>query len=616
MANPLLTLKDLSLGFGETTLFDGFDLGIAAGDRMALVGRNGSGKSTLLKVVAGLIEPDRGERVQQGGMRAAYLPQEPDLSAYKTVLDYAAGGLPEAEADETYRAEALLHALGLEPTRGTDGLSGGEARRAALARTLVGEPDILLLDEPTNHLDLPAIQWLEEELSGFRGAMVVISHDRAFLERVTNGVLWLDRGVLRRMDGPFHGFADWQEGIWAQEEVERAKLDKLIAQETEWAKRGIPARRKRNQGRLRALGDLREQRAAQISRAGTAALEIETGAVSGKLVVEAEAIGKDYEGRTIIRSFSTRIQRGDAVGIVGPNGAGKTTLLRMLTGHLAPDHGKVKLGTNLTPVYLDQKRETLDPTQTLWDALVHSEIGGGGDQVMVRGKPRHVVSYLRDFLFDEKQARQPVGSLSGGERNRLLLAKALASPSNLLILDEPTNDLDMETLDLLEEVLSDYDGTLLLVSHDRDFLDRVVSSTIWVEEGEAMEYAGGFTDARHQRIAGRGTDGFASDTRVGSVAPPASGSSGAAKAKPASKPSGKLSFKEQRELDQLPVQMEKLTAEIAALEKKLAGADFYTRDPAGFNAATARLTAAHGEHAAAEERWLELEMKREELAGG
>ena len=616
MANPLLTLKDLSLGFGETTLFDGFDLGIAAGDRMALVGRNGSGKSTLLKVIAGLIEPDRGERVQQGGMRAAYLPQEPDLSAYSTVLDYAAGGLPEAEADETYRAEALLYALGLEPTRGTDGLSGGEARRAALARTLVGNPDILLLDEPTNHLDLPAIQWLEEELSGFRGAMVVISHDRAFLERVTNGVLWLDRGVLRRMDGPFHGFSDWQEGIWAQEEVERAKLDKLIAQETEWAKRGIPARRKRNQGRLRALGDLREQRAAQIARAGTAALEIETGAVSGKLVVEAEAIGKDYEGRTIIRSFSTRIQRGDAVGIVGPNGAGKTTLLRMLTGHLAPDRGKVKLGTNLTPVYLDQKRETLDPAQTLWDALVHSEIGGGGDQVMVRGKPRHVVSYLRDFLFDEKQARQPVGSLSGGERNRLLLAKALASPSNLLILDEPTNDLDMETLDLLEEVLSDYDGTLLLVSHDRDFLDRVVSSTIWVEEGEAMEYAGGFTDARQQRIAGRGSDGFASDARIGSVAPPASGGSGAAKAKPASKPSGKLSFKEQRELDQLPVQMEKLTAEIAALEKKLAGADFYTRDPAGFSAASDRLTAAHGEHAAAEERWLELEMKREELAGG
>ncbi len=609
MTVPVLSLAGISLRFGELPLFDALDLAIAPGERWALVGRNGCGKSTLLKVMAGQVEPDAGQCVLQAGVRVAYLAQDPDLSHFPSLLAAVAAGLPETMAGETYRAEALLAALDLDPDRQPNGLSGGEARRVAIAQALVGEPDVLLLDEPTNHLDLPTIAWLEGELAGFRGALVLISHDRAVLKRLCTGVLWIDRGQCRRMDKPFDQFEDWRDGIWERESVEQQKLDKLIAQETEWAKRGIPARRKRNQGRLRALADLRANRAAQVARLGVAKLEVEAGAVSGKLVIEAEGIGKDYGDRTIIRNFSTRILRGDRVGLVGANGAGKTTLLRLLTGSLAPDRGSVKLGTNLTPVYLDQRRAALNPDLTLWQTLTDSDIGGGGDQILVQGKPKHVVTYLRDFLFDDKQARQPVSALSGGERNRLLLAKALAKPSNLLILDEPTNDLDIETLDLLEDMLSDYEGTLLLVSHDRDFLDRIVTSTIIVEEGEAVEYAGGYTDAIRQRAA----------TRQASVA-----QSKTAPAKPsdksttatANKPRGKLSYKDQRELEELPGRMAKLQAEIATLEQALADATLYIRDPATASKTTARHGAAQAELAKAEERWLELEMLREELAGG
>jgi ABC transport system ATP-binding/permease protein len=616
MTAPVLSLTGLSLRFGETPLFSALDLAIAPGERWALVGRNGCGKSTLLKVMAGQIEPDSGQRVIQAGARVAYLAQEPDLSPYATLLDAVVAGLPETMAGEEYRAEALLAAVALDPQRSPAGLSGGEARRVAIAQALVGEPEILLLDEPTNHLDLPTIAWLESELAGYRGALVLISHDRAVLNRLCTGVLWIDRGQCRRMDKGFAHFEDWRDGIWEREAVEQHKLDKLIAQETEWAKRGIPARRKRNQGRLRALADLRSNRAGQIARQGVAKLEVEAGAMSGKLVIEAEAIGKDYGDRTIIRSFSTRILRGDSVGLVGANGAGKTTLLRMLTGDLAVDRGTVKLGTNLTPVYLDQHRGALNPDLTLWQTLTDSDIGGGGDQILVQGKPKHVVAYLRDFLFDDKQMRQPVSALSGGERNRLLLAKALAKPSNLLILDEPTNDLDIETLDLLEDMLADYEGTLLLVSHDRDFLDRVVTSTILVDGGEAVEYAGGYTDAMRQRAAIQAANG----TAAGSVS--TGGNKGRSGDKGANAPASggksrvKLSYKDQRELEELPGRISKLQDEIAALEKTLADPGLFARDATAVTTATARLGAAQAAVAAAEERWLALEMRREELASG
>ncbi|MCK5624011.1 MAG: ABC-F family ATP-binding cassette domain-containing protein, partial [Alphaproteobacteria bacterium] len=438
MAAPLLSLKDVSLGFGGNPLFDKADLAVCRGERIALVGRNGSGKSTLLKLLAGQIEPDSGERLIQLGVRVAYLPQEPDLSGYDTVLDYAAAGLPEGEEHAAHMAEALLHSLSLDGARPTDELSGGETRRAALARAMVGGPDVLLLDEPTNHLDLPAIEWLEQRLAGGRFGLIVISHDRAFLERITNCTLWLDRGRLLRSDKGFAHFEAWSEEILEREAVETAKLDKLIAEETTWSHQGITARRKRNQGRLRRLHELRARRAGQAGRTGSVRMEAAEAGVAGKRVIEARDIAKAYDANEVICGFSTRILRGDRIGIIGPNGAGKTTLLRMLIGDLQPDSGELRLGTNIEMVYLDQTREALAPGETPWSLLCP----GGGDQVMVGNRPRHVVAYMRDFLFADNQARSPVESLSGGERNRLLLARALARPSNLLVLDEPTNDLD------------------------------------------------------------------------------------------------------------------------------------------------------------------------------
>ncbi len=596
MASPLLTLDSATLGFVGRPLFRDVDLAIAAGERIALVGRNGAGKSTLLRLMAGAIEADAGERRLQKGVRVAMLAQEPDLSGHATVLDYAAAGA----AAERHRAAALLDALGVDGARATDGLSGGEARRAALARALAGDPDVLLLDEPTNHLDLPAIEWLEARLAAGRFALVAVSHDRAFLSRVTNATLWLDRGRLLRLDKGFAHFESWSGEILAREETEAAKLDKRIAEETRWSHQGITARRKRNQGRLRRLAELRAERARRPRAAGSVRMAAAQAAPAGKLVIEAEDIAKGWDGNPVIRGFSTRILRGDRVGIIGPNGAGKTTLLRLLIGALAPDSGRLRRGTNIEMVYLDQAREALEPGETPWSLLCP----GGGDQVMVGGRPRHVVSYLRDFLFADTQARSPVESLSGGERNRLLLARALARPSNLLVLDEPTNDLDMDTLDLLQELLADYAGTVLLVSHDRDFLDRVVTSTVALEgDGAATEYPGGYSDYVRQRPSA----GAGKPARRPGKAPrrtPAQGEAGTSR--------DRLSYKQQHALDRLPGRMAALEARIAALEATLADAGLYARDRAAFERATAELAAARAEHAVAEEEWLALELLREE----
>ena len=599
MAPPLLALRSMTLGFGGRPLFAGVDLAIGAGERVALVGRNGSGKSTLLRLLAGEIEADSGERLIQQGVRVAMLAQEPDLAGHDTVLDYAAGGAADAER---HRAAALLHSLGVDGARPTASLSGGEVRRAALARALAAEPDVLLLDEPTNHLDLPAIEWMEARLAAGRFALVAISHDRAFLTRVTNATLWLDRGRLLRLDAGFAEFESWSGEILEREATEAAKLDKLIASETVWSHQGITARRKRNQGRLRRLRELRAERARRPAASGSVRLAAAGAGLAGKLVIEAEDIAKAYDDTAVIAGFSTRILRGDRVGIIGPNGAGKTTLLRMLIGNLPPDSGRLRLGTNIEMVYLDQTREALAPGETPWSLLCP----GGGDQVMVGARPRHVVSYLRDFLFADSQARSPVESLSGGERNRLLLARALARPSNLLVLDEPTNDLDMDTLDLLQELLADYEGTILLVSHDRDFLDRVVTSTIAVEgDGSAMEYPGGYSDYLLQRP---GSGGAGTESRP---------EKSARREKP--KSSGelrKLSYNQQRALQRLPDEIDALEKQIAALEARLADPALYARDPAGFDDTAAALTRAREDKAAAEEAWLELEMLRETFESG
>jgi ATP-binding cassette subfamily F protein uup len=491
---------------------------------------------------------------------------------------------------------------GLDPARA----SGGERRRAALARILAAAPDLMLLDEPTNHLDIAAVQWLEDHLAATRTAFVVISHDRAFLRRLTDRTLWVDRGVVRRLDEGFSAFEEWRDKTFEEEDQARHKLDRLIRAEGRWAVEGISARRKRNQGRVRRLAELRAERRAQITRQGTARMEFDSASRSGKLVVEATGISKSFGGRQIVRDFSLRIQRGERVALVGPNGVGKTTLLKMLTGELAPDTGTVRLGTNLIPAVFDQNRAALDPDASLWDTLTgDAEIGvsGRGDQVMVRGKPRHVVGYLKDFLFAEAQARGPVSALSGGEKARLLLARLMAKDSNLLILDEPTNDLDVETLDLLQELIADYEGTVILVSHDRDFLDRVATTTVAMEgDGRATVYAGGWTDHLAQRAAGD-EDAPAAKPKVPT---PAARPDSRSDARP-----GKLSFRQAHRLESLPAEIDRLTAEIAKLEGLLADPDLFTREPAKFRKATDALLQRQTALAAAEEEWLTLEELRE-----
>jgi ATP-binding cassette subfamily F protein uup len=594
---PVLSLRGVEVTLGGNPLFGPLDMHLAADARTCLIGRNGAGKSTLMKVIADLRQPDAGERFILPGLRVAYLPQEPDFEGCSTVGDYVAAGLTDPSA--TWLAESELLSAGLDPELDPATLSGGESRRAALARLFAGEPDFLLLDEPTNHLDIPAIEALEERLAAFRGGFLIVSHDRAFLRRLTRQTHWLDRGRIRPAPTGFDGFEEWMEAELDREETEAHKLDRKIARETHWLHRGVTARRKRNMGRLRRLQDLRRERAERRLPTGQANLTAVSGESSGKMVFEAEDISKAFGERSILSGFSTRILRGDRVAIVGRNGAGKTTLLKLLLGEIAPDTGSVRQGTRLDIAYIDQKRDALDPDKTLWDTLCDA----GGDQIDVRGTPRHVVSYLRDFLFDERQARSPVGALSGGERNRLLLAKRLARPANLLVLDEPTNDLDMETLDLLVEVLSDYDGTLLLVSHDRDFIDRLATSTIAFEgEGRVQEYPGGYSDYLVQRAP-------AAEIRKEKA-------EAKREAPRAAQKSAKLGYKDQRRLDSLPGEIAKLDTLIARHEKTLDDAGLFARDPDRFNSTVASLEKARSDKDVLEEEWLELEMKRELLAEG
>ncbi|MFN3280696.1 MAG: ABC-F family ATP-binding cassette domain-containing protein [Tabrizicola sp.] len=599
---PLLQLSDISLTFGGNPVFDDLSLTVQPGDRLALVGRNGSGKSTLMKVMAGLVEPDRGSRTVPPGVTVGYMEQEPDLSRFATLGDFAAQDLPEGQE---YRLSVVAEGLKFDPATPVATASGGERRRAALAKLLAEAPELMLLDEPTNHLDIQAIEWLEAELRDTRAAFVLISHDRAVLRALSKATLWIDRGVLRRREAGFEGFEDWREQVWAEEDEARHKLDRKIKAEAKWAVEGISARRKRNMGRVRALQQLRADRAAQIRRQGTAALELASGPTSGRRVIEAVGLTKAYDGKVIVKDFDLRVLRGDRVAFVGPNADGKTTLLKMLTGEVQPDAGTVTLGTNLEIAVFDQTRTRLDLDASLWDNLTVDplmRVSGASDQVMVRGTPRHVVGYLKDFLFDESQARAPVRSLSGGERARLLLAKLMAQPSNLLILDEPTNDLDVETLDLLQDILGDYDGTVLLVSHDRDFIDRVATSTVAMEGGgRATVYPGGWSDYAAQRPepAEPAEPAARHAPRAAATVP------AAAKAAPVAK-SGGLTFTERKRLDDLPDLIARLESEIGKLSALLADPELFTREPVKFRKATEALAERQAALEAAEAEWLDL----------
>ncbi|MEO1317582.1 MAG: ABC-F family ATP-binding cassette domain-containing protein [Pseudomonadota bacterium] len=607
---PLLTLSGITLGFGGRPLFGGVELALAPGERLAVVGRNGSGKSTLMKVMAGLVEPDGGERFVRPGTAVSYLPQDPDLSGFATLGDYAAAELDPAER---WRAEAAMDGLKVEALQAPDAASGGERRRAALARLIAGEPDLMLLDEPTNHLDIQAIEWLEGWLGATRAAFALISHDRAFLEKLTRGTLWIDRGEVRRSPHGFARFEAWREKVWEEEDAARHKLDRLIKEEARWAVEGISARRTRNQGRLRRLGALRQERAAQVSRRGPAAMALETEGQTGKRVIEARGIAKRFGDRAVLKPLDLRVARGECLAIVGPNGAGKTTLAKLLIGAMVPDEGSVKLGTGVEMAVFDQQRAQLDPEKSLWATVTGAdEAGGSDDRISVRGAARHPVAYLKEFLFDERQARGPVGALSGGEKARLLLAVIMMRPANLLVLDEPTNDLDIETLDLLQELIAEFDGTTILVSHDRDFIDRVATTTIAMEgDGHAVVYAGGWSDYRAQ--AGRSFADLDTATKPGKPEKKQDGTPKAAA--PARAPRQKLSFKQEHRLKELPAEIDRLTAEIAKLEGLLADPDLFTREPVKFQKATVMLEERRSHLDTAEEEWLELEELREKLAG-
>jgi len=601
-APPILALQQIRLVLGSSELLSGAELSLTPGEKVALVGRNGSGKSTLLKIASGTITPDGGRRFLQPGATLRYLPQEPDLSGFASLLAYVEDGLEDGDAH--YRAAYLIESLGLKADADPGRLSGGEARRAALARVLAPEPDILLLDEPTNHLDLPAIEWLEAELTGMRSAMVIISHDRRFLSDLTSATVWLDRGVTRRLNKGFGAFEDWRDQVIEEEETARHKLDRQIVREEHWLTYGVTARRKRNVRRLAGLHNLRAERRELKRAVGDVKISVSEGDVSGRMVAEADKVSKSYD-KPIVRDLSMRVIRGDRLGIVGANGAGKTTLIKLLLGEVPPDDGKVRLGSKLDIAMLDQRRAALDPDSTLKEAIT----GGGSDTLIINGEPKHFMGYLKDFLFGPEQAGTAVGKLSGGERGRLALARALALPSNLLILDEPTNDLDFETLDLLQEMLDDYPGTVILVSHDRDFLDRVATSVLVAEgDGRWTEYAGGYSDM----VALRG---------YGVVAPAATPKaeklekvSGPAPAAPPVQKQ-KLSFKQKHALETLPKDMARLEAEIKALNVTLGDANLYARDPKKFQQASDALAKAQAALLAAEDQWLELEALREEIEG-
>ncbi len=603
MAPPLIQLKDIALTFGGTPLLSGAELAVSPGERVSLVGRNGSGKSTLLKIAAGLIEPDRGSVFVQPGALVRYLPQEPDFSGFATTLDYVEAGL--RPNDDAHTARALLEQLGLTGQEHPAHLSGGEARRVSLARVLAPSPDILLLDEPTNHLDLTTIEWLERDLEARRAALGIISPDRRFLSTLSRVTVWLDRGQTRRLERGFAHFEEWRDAVLVEEERDQHKLDRMIVAEEHWLRYGVTGRRKRNIRRVDQLRALREQRRSFRATAGNATITAGAAPPSGKLVIEATGLGKSYGGKAIVSKFSIRIQRGDRIGIVGPNGSGKTTLINLLTGQLMPDTGTVRLGSALAIATLDQHRDSLDPNITVARALT----GGGGDTVMVNGVAKHVVSYMKDFLFGSEQARTPLGKLSGGERGRLMLAQALAKPSNLLVLDEPTNDLDMETLDVLEDMLGHYPGPVLLISHDRDFLDRLVSGVIAPEGGGRwIEYAGGYSDMLAQRGADLSREPLKAEPErpAKTVAPPVAEPSTARR---------RMTFKDKHALETLPNTIAALHKTSNALQALLDDPQFYARDRAGFERVTTELGETQRQLSAAEQQWLELEMLREELAG-
>ncbi len=595
---PLLQLFNISLTFGGNTVFDGLDLIIHHGDRVALVGRNGSGKSTLMKVMAGLVEADKGKRVLLPKTSVGYMEQEPAMEGFATLGDYAASGLDLGEA---YRLDRAAKGLKFDPSRPVVTASGGERRRASIAKLMAEAPELMLLDEPTNHLDIEAIAWLEGELKVTKAGYVLISHDRAFLNTLTQATLWIDRGVVRRNEKGFNGFESWRDKLWEEEDIQRHKMNRKIKSEGLWAVEGISARRKRNQGRLRALEDLRAERATMIRRQGTAAMELASGPKSGCKVIDAIKVDKSYEDHTIAKAFSLSIKRGDRVAFVGPNGVGKTTLLRILMGEIAPDQGEVKHGTNLVPAVFDQTRAKLDPDRSLWENLTSDtamRVSGKADQVFVRGTPKHVVGYLKEFLFDEAQARTPVSALSGGEKARLLLAKLMARESNLLVLDEPTNDLDIETLDLLQELLDGYDGTVLLVSHDRDFLDRVATTTVAMAgKGQNTVYAGGWSDYQKQKTS-----------QIPVPKPTKKRAKSQLKSTKKTQKLG-LSFTEKHRLEALPKVIGRLGAEIGKLETYLAAPDLYEKEPLKFQKAAEALVQRQTALSAAEEEWLLLEEK-------
>lgn len=597
---PIYTLKGATLSFGTNRLFTNVDLFINRGDKISLVGRNGSGKSTLLKVIAGVIEADNAEIFTQPGIRISYMPQEPDFTGFATLRDVVKAGLPQTDENLDYKADILIDKFSIQADAAPGEASGGEKRKAALARALISEPDILLLDEPTNHLDMPSIEKLEEIIAAFRGAVIVISHDRMFLGNVSETMFWLDRGTLRRSNRGFKYFEEWQEQVIDQEIIEQKYLSKKIEEETEWLHKGVTARRRRNMGRLRRLQQLRLERKEQIKRIGSVDLEIAEGDFRSKLVIEAKHIFKSFGSRDIVKDFSVRIIKGNKIGIVGPNGAGKTTLIKLLTRRLEPDGGFVRLGKNLEEAYFDQNRITLDPKKTLWQTLC-----GKGDHIWVRGQYRHVVAYLKDFLFRPDQAQCPVSALSGGEKNRLMLAVALAQPSNFLVLDEPTNDLDMDTLDLLQEVLDDYAGTVLLVSHDRDFIDRVVTSVIYMPgDGTVYEHAGSYSDLLAKLSARTAVAPVKKQPKPETARPPLP----AAPARTV-----RLSYNQQRLLEVLPAEIEQLEKTISEISQSLSDPDLYVADPEVFNRLSARLPELQEQKDSKETQWLELQMLKESL---
>ena len=597
---PILTIKGARLSFGTNELFTNVELYINRGDKISLVGRNGCGKSTLLKVIARDIEPDAGEIFVQPGVKVSYMPQDPDFSGYATLREVVLSGLPEHERGQEYRADILIEQFDIRAAQSPEQSSGGERKKAALAKALINEPDILLLDEPTNHLDMPTIEKLEKIIADFRGAVILISHDRMFLSNTSRTTFWLDRGILRRNNKGFRYFEEWQEQVIDQEIIEQKYLNKKIEEETEWLHKGVTARRKRNQGRLRRLQQLRQERREQIRQIGSVKLEVEEGELRSKMVIEAKHVCKAFGDREIVKDFSTRIIKGNKIGIVGPNGAGKTTLIKLLTKRLEPDSGHVRIGKNLEEAYFDQNRLTLDPKKTLWKTLCNE-----GDHIFVRGSYRHVVAYLKDFLFRPDQAQCPVSALSGGEKNRLMLAVALVQPSNFLVLDEPTNDLDMDTLDLLQEVLDEYEGTILLVSHDRDFIDRVVTSVIYMPgDGSVSEHAGSYSDLLEKlksKIPAKKENKKEALPKKKETP------------KSETKKTGRLSYNQQRLLEILPGKISELEKQIGDTEAALSNSSLYTENPEKFDALTKQLEELKAELEKSENQWLEIEMLRESI---